>query len=289
MSTSSGPSTPQRVLACILCQQRKVKCDRKFPCANCTKFRAQCVPATASRRRRQRFSERELLNRIRKYEDLLRRNGIKFKPLHGDGDVGKGSESPNAERNNCLEHEQLEPPAASGNPSHEPSDIWNAMRQSSHGAVSEIGVRKAWEQVYPDNDNILFGSRRTAVELSTLHPEPVKIFKLWQIYLNNLDPLLKVTHTPSLQGRLIEVAGDVVNISPTLEALMFGIYSVSIMSLTADECQAALGSSKDNLLARYQSGCQQALLNCGYLRTSDRECLTALYLFLVCLPVWQVP
>lgn len=77
------PAKPQRVLACLLCQQRKIKCNRKFPCENCIKSRAQCVPATqVSRQRRRRFPERELLDRLRNYEDLLRQNRIKFEPLH---------------------------------------------------------------------------------------------------------------------------------------------------------------------------------------------------------------
>jgi hypothetical protein len=72
----------QRVLACVLCQQRKVKCDRKFPCANCTKSHTQCLPATiAKRQRRRMFPERELLERLYRYEDLLRQNNIKFDPL----------------------------------------------------------------------------------------------------------------------------------------------------------------------------------------------------------------
>ncbi|KAH7066025.1 hypothetical protein FB567DRAFT_532512 [Paraphoma chrysanthemicola] len=59
---------PQRVLACILCQQRKVKCDRKFPCAVCTKAGVQCISAAiAPRQRRRRFPERELLDRLRDY------------------------------------------------------------------------------------------------------------------------------------------------------------------------------------------------------------------------------
>jgi Fungal Zn(2)-Cys(6) binuclear cluster domain len=83
--SSSLPLKPPRVLACVLCQQRKVKCDRKFPCANCVKSRAQCVPATLThRRRRRRFPERELLDRLRKYEDLLRLNSVSFEPLHKD-------------------------------------------------------------------------------------------------------------------------------------------------------------------------------------------------------------
>ena len=96
-SPSSQPLKPPRVLACVPCQQRKVKCDRgKFPCANCIKSRARCVPATlAQRRRRPRFPERALLERLRKYEDLLRQNNITFEPLHKDSPREK--ESLNAE------------------------------------------------------------------------------------------------------------------------------------------------------------------------------------------------
>ena len=76
---------PQRVLACVLCQKRKIKCDRKYPCANCVRSQTQCIPSTqVPRRRRRRFPERELLERLRKYEDLLRKNNINFEPLHKD-------------------------------------------------------------------------------------------------------------------------------------------------------------------------------------------------------------
>jgi ribosomal protein L13E len=79
-----SPATkPQRVLACVLCQQRKVRCDRKFPCANCTKAEVQCQSAALlARQRRRRFPEKELLERVREYEELLRRNHIRFEPLH---------------------------------------------------------------------------------------------------------------------------------------------------------------------------------------------------------------
>ena len=84
--TSSYAARPHRVLACVLCQQRKVKCDRNFPCANCVRSHAQCVPAATQslRQRRRRFPERELLDRLRHYESLLRQNDIAFEPLHQD-------------------------------------------------------------------------------------------------------------------------------------------------------------------------------------------------------------
>lgn len=86
-SPSPAAIKSHRVLACVLCQQRKVKCDRRFPCANCIKAGVQCVSAAlAPRQRRRRFPERDLLDRLRQYEDLLRRNRIPFEPLHGSPD-----------------------------------------------------------------------------------------------------------------------------------------------------------------------------------------------------------
>lgn len=123
----------------------------------------------------------------------------------------------------------------------------------------------------------------------TLHPQPVQIFQLWQLYLDNVNPLLKVTHTPSLQGRIIEAAGNILKINPDLEALMFSIYCMAISSLTEDDCQAVFASSKVDLLARYRLGCQQALVNSRFLRCTNRDCLTALYLYLVSLSAAYTP
>jgi hypothetical protein len=133
------------------------------------------------------------------------------------------------------------------------------------------------------NDHLLFGSLKTNVCLDALHPEQVQMFRLWQIYLENVNPLLKVTHTPTLQARIIDAAHNVANISPPLEALIFGIYCVSVLSLTEDECRTSFGLSRKDLLGSYQFACQQALLNCRAWLSDDRDCLTALYLYLVSL------
>ena len=108
---SSSTAKPQRVLACVLCQQRKVKCDRRFPCANCIGSHAQCVPAATlpPRKRRRRFPERELLDRLRGYESLLRQNNIKFQPVHKDHPTiekqyrgGGGYDSPDDEQPGAI-------------------------------------------------------------------------------------------------------------------------------------------------------------------------------------------
>lgn len=145
-----------------------------------------------------------------------------------------------------------------------------------------VNLKKHWHQWHQSNV-FLFGLRDTAVDLSSLHPEQIHIFRLWQVYLDNVNPLLKVTHTPTLQGSIIDAASNVATIKPTLAALLFSIYSISILSLADRECLAMFGTSKEQLLRKYQFGCQQALLDCEFLRSTDRDCLTAFYLYLVSL------
>lgn len=145
-------------------------------------------------------------------------------------------------------------------------------------------VKRAWERLYADNNHLqllLGGPRSSAVDVSTLHPEPVKIFRLWQIYLDNVNPLFKITHTPTLQARIVEAAGIITNINPPMEALMFSIYCIAMQSLDVHDCQSIFGSSKEDLLRAYCFGCEQALLKCQYLRTGDRDCLTAYFLYLI--------
>lgn len=84
-SSAHERHAPGRVLACVQCQTRKLKCNRQFPCARCLKSGTTCVPATAvGKNRKKRFAERELLERLRRYEDLLRANNIAFDALHAE-------------------------------------------------------------------------------------------------------------------------------------------------------------------------------------------------------------
>ncbi|KAL5341427.1 hypothetical protein BJX70DRAFT_406017 [Aspergillus crustosus] len=279
-----------RVLSCVLCQQRKVRCDRTFPCANCIKSKTQCVPAhLIPRPRKRRFPERELLDRLRQYEGLLRQHEIRFDPLHQEQSKSKDSQHVDSESKR-QERPLSVQPKVSEEP-HEPRDIWNAMIQRSPEPdddgtpvteMTEAVVKKTWDQVF-DNSDPLFGVQHTHVDLPSLHPEPSQIFRLWQIYLEHVDPLFKITHTPTLQGRIIEAIANLSDAKPALVALMFSIYCISICSLTETECNTLFRSSKDELLARYQNHCRQALVSAGFLRSDDRDCLTALFLFTVSL------
>ena len=86
--------------SCVLCQQRKVKCDRQKPCSNCIKARAECVASTPSlpRRRKRKLTEIDLAARLRKYEHLLKSHGVKIDdedtPQEADEQPGPENKSP---------------------------------------------------------------------------------------------------------------------------------------------------------------------------------------------------
>ncbi|KAK4504332.1 hypothetical protein PRZ48_005248 [Zasmidium cellare] len=310
-TTTQPQHKPQRLLACVRCQQRKVKCDRSYPCSNCvrTGAQAQCTPASLTpRQRKRRFPERYLIERVKQYETLLRQHNIPFEPLHPSttdetaSEVGQTSipaEEPTPAPEPVAAAQKTE---ADGAKPGDGIDIWNAMNHASSdgefeeeeddidithidyaakGKMRYSTVKKALDQLFNNNDLLLFGSSKSDVPLSTLHPPQVHIFRLWQIYLDNVNPILKVTHTPTLQSRLLEAAADVTSITQPLEALMFSIYCVAIISLQDEECQSLFAASKDELLSRYQVACQQALQNCRILRSTELDSLVALFLYLV--------
>jgi hypothetical protein len=71
---------------CNRCQQRKVKCDRLDPCCNCARAHVECLQAGAPppRRKRRRFPQEELLARLRRYEEHLRRHGVNIDAINSE-------------------------------------------------------------------------------------------------------------------------------------------------------------------------------------------------------------
>lgn len=83
MSTASpqpGPSADgsQKPFSCLVCRQRKVKCNRSWPCQNCTRAQIDCEYVSPVRGKRARTAApREGLHaKMRRYENLLKTRGV---------------------------------------------------------------------------------------------------------------------------------------------------------------------------------------------------------------------
>ncbi|KAF3018414.1 hypothetical protein E8E14_003034 [Neopestalotiopsis sp. 37M] len=118
-------------------------------------------------------------------------------------------------------------------------------------------------------------------EHKSRHPSPEGIQELWKIFVENIDPLTKTVHVPSLLPAITKAANNIQAIPRGFEALMFAIYSAAVMSLSDDECKTRLGEPRKTLLARYISGTKRALSRAKFMGSTNLVVLQALTLHLL--------
>ena len=95
--TSGQPSNSHlNPRSCTTCRKRKVRCDKRHPCANCTKASIECIfpgPGRAPRRSR-KPPDSELLARLRRLEGVVQSLGKGAEEAaeeHNDADAADGA------------------------------------------------------------------------------------------------------------------------------------------------------------------------------------------------------
>lgn len=119
--------------------------------------------------------------------------------------------------------------------------------------------------------------------MTRLHP-PSHSLKLYvKIFKENVDPVVKILHMPTVEPTLVAQFDKLDKLPKGLEALFFSIYYAAITSLAPVDCIEIFGEERSVLLMRYQFGVQQALARANFLVTEEMVVLQAFALFLLCL------
>ena len=163
----------------------------------------------------------------------------------------------------------------------EASDI---LPVSSEDEVTEQRSPPNSTEMDPHGGDLLLGYSPSSPDLRSQHPEAMQGFKLWQAFLDNVNPLTKIIHAPAVQQHLLEATGNLDDISKATEALIFAIYSCAVYSMNNSECEKVTGATKSVMLTKYQCAARQALISAGLLKTSNMMVLQAYTLFLVSIP-----
>lgn len=127
----------------------------------------------------------------------------------------------------------------------------------------------------------LYSFNSLASNLQNFHPSPDQIMVLWRIFVDQVDPIIRMLHKPTMQTTIMEVKDHLEGMSKPLEALVFSIYFASITSMTQEQCLADLGEGKAVLLSRYRFAVQQSLARAGFLSAHNILTLQALVIYLV--------
>lgn len=148
----------------------------------------------------------------------------------------------------------------------------------SDGAASESS---RMDDDWSGDGGMLIFSQSRAASLRTFHPAVSQIFLLWQTFLDNVNPIIKPFHAPSVQQLILEAVGDMDNIPRTTDALLFAIYLSSVMSMDDWTCQRMLGEVKSDLVLRFSKLAEQALVNAEFLKSTNIVTLQAQTIYLV--------
>ena len=171
--------------------------------------------------------------------------------------------------------------AASGSPVTSPSELGGpkSLGDQSGSANYEEPARSG-SDVSPGR-SFLFGAAGSSPGSLVQFPANHTIY-LWQIYLTNIDPVMKISHTSIVQQIFLGQIGRP-NIPQNEQALIASIYLVSTVSLTDEQCHNSLQSSKTTLIQTFREATESCLSAAGFITTTDIIVLQALILYLAAL------
>lgn len=159
------------------------------------------------------------------------------------------------------------------------------MRKIIDSDESEDHSTVASEAATPDDDagDLILGDY-ASLSLSDAYPEPVHVFRLWQIFLERVNPVCKVIHVPSVQPHVVEAASGTWNVPPNYKPLLFAVFNMGVFALSDPECRQTLGMPREAALKKFSAGVRATLMEVNFMSTYDLVILQALVLYLVTLP-----
>ncbi|XWX01624.1 hypothetical protein V2A60_009652 [Cordyceps javanica] len=292
-----------RVLACVLCQHRKIKCDRNTPCSNCLKAGVTCTPSTPAPARKRRRPNQDLQERLARCEELLKQYATAGSPPSTTSNPPSVSAPPTV---TPTKKEVVDTPNSISTDSQSTvqprfkiiqeagvsrfmdSRIWGtiveelqAMRSLVEAEEPEDASVLSPEELTPDNNtDLIFSVDFTNTTTEDLLPDARHVFRLWQIYLDKINPLNKLIHVPTVQPYIVEITTNISNVPLDYQALIFGIISMATISLDESEVIQMLGMSREKALQTFNAGAKAALIRFNYLKNYNMTCLQALIIYL---------
>ncbi|KAL4810766.1 fungal-specific transcription factor domain-containing protein [Aspergillus unguis] len=304
------------VRSCITCRRRKVRCNKRSPCSNCVRAGIECIfpPAGRAPRKTKRppVEHADLLSRLQELESMVETamasSNVQTAPSanqqrgdHSSGDMSDASPPHDEGGTNCpvgsgqlrmppLEHEfgrlvvddsrsryvSNRTWASLGDQIEELQDILDPT-SSEDEDPSTRGPSSSYSTTH---DGMVFGFYAVAHSLQSLHPPPSKIPLLWDIYAENVKPLLPVVYGPIAQQLFEAAAQSSGSLDKNKEALLLAMYFAAIVSMSAEQCMTRLGEARDTLVGRYRFAVEQALSKANLLNTQSLTLMQATVIFL---------
>ncbi|KAI7182580.1 hypothetical protein KC363_g8700 [Hortaea werneckii] len=295
----SGLEDHQQIrLACQACQRKKIKCDRSFPCGQCTRSSLQCVPSTRKPRTRhvgKRAVDSELRNRISKLEGLV-------ESLSGEVGMASGSPGPEdytpAGESARMPQPVQEDPDSMASPTvgkYIGSTFWSSLTtevQALRDALEEDPGDDEPEPTSPTTSSNGLNAAPPANEYDFIICPPTSIYVmpgaleepspqmqaiLYGTFIENVAPMFKVFHIPTLR-RFVERGMPYLGQDPSSlpnRAVKASLWFSAVNTISDNECQVRFHQPRATLMQQYRRIVDVLLAQADVMNTSDLAVLQA--------------
>lgn len=300
-STAGPADTHERQhirLACQACQRKKIKCDRFFPCGQCSRSNLHCVPSTRKPRAKhtgKRALDSELRNRISKLENLV-------ESLNGDV-AGTTSHADSPDQDAVAVEPTTEQPITARKPSvvvekYMGSQFWSSLTsevQALRDALEEDAGEGEEDDTTPSTST---SGPSNSAEYDLLICPPGAIYvmpgalnepnaeisaMLCTTFLENVDNMFKMFHRPSLHDFMIGGASYLGQdpSAPGNKAIKAAVWFSAVNTLTDNQCRSLFGQPRSDALQQTKRLVDVALSQADLMNTSDIATLQAFVTYLV--------
>lgn len=114
--------------------------------------------------------------------------------------------------------------------------------------------------------------------------DAVQIFKLWQVFLDRVNPLIKIIHAPTVQPYIVQAASDMESIPFNYQGLLYSMFGLASIALTEDELLQTTGLARSEAISKFTFMASQSLVKFDFLRRYEMVVVQALLHNLVCSP-----
>ncbi|KIW91904.1 uncharacterized protein Z519_07874 [Cladophialophora bantiana CBS 173.52] len=268
MSHQSPPQQsplPTQDLPCVDCRRRKVRCSKTEPCFNCQRFGVECVYEDSGRlvNRRTPKSNDPLTRRVAELEDLVR--NLSRRPQQGN---------PMETMTQNILHRFSGQAATPGDGATDGKLVFdkdsadlqlhrtcNFFFGTESDLVMSVGDLKFTLQAEPKSqrDAFFFPYTGGQSQPAFAHPPISESDFLIQMFLDKVDPFVKILHKPTLLLELNHFRRGV-SANPTeFGCRLFVVYSLALLSMCSTLVEFRLHESKEVLLSRYRSYAEHSL------------------------------
>ncbi|KFY44980.1 hypothetical protein V494_01233 [Pseudogymnoascus sp. VKM F-4513 (FW-928)] len=302
------PGEGLKRFSCLTCRQRKVKCDRRNPCSQCVKAATQCsfIAPVRGKRKSTKPPKEGLHSKLKRYEEMLKAYGAKIDLSDdenlSDADVASEPDIEMTEAEGAKSHkngsgdpftvDKSKPRLVNKNGSSRyfDNEIWSSLgdefeHPDQAGFVECVGdMTVRISDVFVDSvdeNGLLLGTYSKIDNIASLHLSSDLLKKMFDIFTDRVDPLVKLLHLPTFWSTLTSAVKTPHEVSKSVEALIFSFYLMAITSLDEYECRTFFGEDKSVIFTRYRIAARQTLMNAGFLKTSSLVTLQAFMMFLM--------